>query len=83
MPKTEMQVNLSGSLKNASRCISDLVAELKEWMPPDEFEKRMCDLQPDYHAFCLGEIAGHADGVAKGEHSLDDFAAHYCLKRDA
>lgn len=81
MPKAKMRVSLKGSLENAARCIDALTAKLREEMAGDHFEMMTERLQPNYNAFCLREISAHASGVESGEHSLEDFADHYCLKK--
>jgi hypothetical protein len=36
-----------------------------------------------YYAFCLEELHDHIVGLVNGEHTLEEFAEHYCIKRRA
>jgi len=79
----KIRVSLVGTLRNAARHIEQQAAAVRErdaFNPDDEGEMRDDPAgQADYEAFVLREIADHAEGVRKGEHSLEDFADHYCL----
>jgi hypothetical protein len=35
------------------------------------------------YAYCLEELHKHIKGVVNGEHSLEEFAEFYCIKKDA
>lgn len=35
--------------------------------------------QRDYYEFCLGEVVTHLKSVIAGEHTIAEFAEHYCL----
>lgn len=35
----------------------------------------------DYYKFCLEEVLGHIRGVVSGEHTVQEFAEHYCLTK--
>lgn len=71
---SQLRCSLAGSLRNAVRCIRAMEKEIGE----ERLEK--LELQPGYHRFVLGEIAGHAEETRKGKHAVDDFARHYCLR---
>ncbi len=79
MATVKLRVSLSGSLGNAARCIETMAKELKARCTPEEYDDLDEQLQTEYHAFCLREIAEHASGTRKGVRSLEEFADHYCL----
>lgn len=80
MSDTKMRVNLSGLCGNAADCIKEMLDALKAVMDEDDFDDLEESLQPSSMAFSLREVSKHAKGTANGEHSIDDFADHYCLK---
>jgi hypothetical protein len=47
-----------------------LFAGIKAALPRDE----------GGYAFMLDEVLGHLRATVRGEHTLDEFAEHYCLK---
>jgi len=32
-----------------------------------------------YYAFCLEELHDHIVGLVSGEHTIEEFAEHYCI----
>lgn len=37
----------------------------------------------DYYACCLEEVQKHLEETIRGEHTLAEFAEHYCLDKPA
>lgn len=35
----------------------------------------------DYYDFVLNEVLQHIEETVRGEHSIDEFADHYCINR--
>jgi hypothetical protein len=54
--------------------LSGLFANVVSALPPK---------QRDYYGFCLEEVLGHIKDVAAGKHTIEEFAEHYCLKKEA
>jgi hypothetical protein len=50
------------------------------------FANILSDVRPamrDYHGFCLDELLKHLQETIRGEHTLQEFAEHYCLAAPA
>lgn len=75
MAKVELRCSLAGSLRNAADALDEL---WRDSSTADDDEKDDPE-RSHYYAFVLREIAGHAEGVASGEHTLEEFAEPYCL----
>lgn len=75
-----MRVSLSGVCKNSAATILSLLDLVKERYSDSELESIECDLEPQSYAGLLREISKHATETSKGEHTLEEFATHYCLK---
>ena len=37
----------------------------------------------EYYGFCLEEVRQHIEATVRGEHTLAEFAEHYCIKMPA
>ena len=76
----KLRCSLSGSLRNAARQMKELASTIRtkeHWVEALNIQDPAGDA--DYYAFVLEEIADHAAGTTKGQHSIADFAEHYCL----
>jgi hypothetical protein len=75
-----MNVSLSGLCKNASDCIEGLLAVIKDRVGEDEFDDICVEHQPEFYAYCLQELAGHARETNQGKHTAEEFIEFYDLK---
>lgn len=41
------------------------------------------DSYGNMYAFCLEELRDHIVGLVNGKHTIDEFAEHYCIKRES
>lgn len=74
-----MRVSLAGVVKNAARCIDELMEELRERCEPDEMDQIESQIQPRGSTFMLREIYKHANEVIDGKETVSEFAHHYYL----
>ncbi len=74
-----MRVSLAGVVRNAARCIDELMEELRERCEPEEIEQIESQIQPRSSTFMLREIYKHANEVIDGKEPVREFARHYCL----
>lgn len=74
-----MRVSLSGVAKNAATVIEELLDALNERYSDEEVEHIESEIQANDSVFMLREVAEHAKETAEGQHTVDEFAKHYCL----
>jgi hypothetical protein len=81
----KIRVSLSGECLN----VTDVIMEMREFIDrrlgneDTEWTELQDEWLPEYYEGVLKKIAKHAEAVAKGQASLQDFAHHYCLTETA
>lgn len=73
-----MRVNLSGVALNAVAAIERLIEAVQQ-SNPGHADSIIEDINPGDSIFMLKEVAKHASETAKGEHTVQEFAEHYCI----
>jgi hypothetical protein len=73
-----MRVSLAGVASNAVDVIGRLIEAVQQ-SNPDHADNIIGVLNPGDSIFMLKELAKHARETAKGEHTIQEFAEHYCI----